>query len=132
MVDESKIKYRLERAQECLTSAEADIKLGHLYSAANRSYYAVYCSIRAVNALKNFTSMKHSGNIAEFRRCYTKTRIFDARFSKIIDELQELRENCDYEDYFIIELPKVTLQLENAKCFYQEIKKYIETYDIFN
>ena len=127
MVDVSKIKFRLNKAQECIDSAEADIKLGHLYSSANRSYYAIYSSIRATLELDNYESTKHSGNISEFRKLYIKTGIFDAILSNFIRDAFAMREKCDYTDHFVAMLPDVTQQLENAKQFYKKVQQYIET-----
>ena len=56
MDDESLTQYLLDKAQECIAASESDIKLGHLSSAGNRSYYAVYNAMRAILNLTNFKS----------------------------------------------------------------------------
>ena len=126
MVDISKVKFRLDKALDCIATADADVELGHLYSAANRSYYAIYNSMRAVHAFDNYESKKHSGNISEFRRRYIKTGIFDAKLSDVIEDSYELRQKCDYEDHFAVKLPDVTKQLENARHFYEKVKLHID------
>ena len=126
MVDVSKVKFRLNKAHGCIASAEADINLGHLYSAANRSYYAVYNAMRANLELLNFESKKHTGNIGEFRKMFIKTGIYDASLSDIIRDSFELREACDYEYHFIATLSDVTQQLKNAKHFFDVVNQHIK------
>lgn len=78
---------RLSSAKECLATAKSNLQNGFVKSAANRAYYAVFHSMRAVLALDEFDSKKHSGVISEFRKEYIKTKKFDAEYSVIITEL---------------------------------------------
>ena len=114
---------RLNQALECINSADADIELGHIKSAGNRAYYAVYHSIRS---LINYKSKKHSGNIAEFRKLFIKTGSFNPNLSLTIDSSSLMRNKCDYADYFVVNLSEVEKQLENAKHFYKEVKLYVD------
>jgi uncharacterized protein (UPF0332 family) len=56
--------YRLERAKEDLMTAENNQNAGFYKAAVNRSYYAIFHSIRAVNLLDGFDASKHSSVIA--------------------------------------------------------------------
>lgn len=47
-------QYRLDRAKEDLLAAETNHQAGFYKAAINRSYYAIFHSIRAVNVLDNF------------------------------------------------------------------------------
>ena len=47
-------KYRIEQARDCLQSAEREVKADSFKTAANRSYYSIFHSMRAVLALDNF------------------------------------------------------------------------------
>ena len=90
MIDEGRIalsKLRLENAKERLRFIPGIIELGDYKTAANRSYYAVFFAMRAVLALDGFDSKKHSGVIAEFRRRYVKTGVFDPEICK--DSLED-------------------------------------------
>ena len=55
--------YRLERAKEMLYAAEDNLRINQWKTALNRSYYAIFHAIRAVNILEGFDSSKHSGVI---------------------------------------------------------------------
>ena len=55
-----------------------------------------------------------------------KTGIFDKPLTKIITTAFELRQESDYEDFFVYSHDDVEKQLGNAKLFYEEMKKYVE------
>ena len=60
---------------------------------------------------------KHSGVIAEFRRLYVKTGVFDGDMSKTISVLIDVRTESDYDDFFIISKEDVIQQAESAQHF---------------
>ena len=62
----------------------------------NRSYYAIFHAMRAVNILEGYDSSKHSGVIAYFTQTFLKTERLDRGLSKIIKEASYLREKSDY------------------------------------
>lgn len=70
---ETLCKYRLERAKEDLQAAHVNHESGLFKAAINRSYYAIFHSIRAVNILDGFDASKHSSVIAHFNQYYVHT-----------------------------------------------------------
>ena len=57
--------YRLDRAKEDLEAARGKSPVGIFYKVAiNRSYYAIFHAIRAVNIWDGFDASKHSSVIA--------------------------------------------------------------------
>lgn len=74
-------KYRLARAKEDLETAVDNLENGKYRASVNRSYYAVFHSIRAITALNHFDSSKHSGVIAFFNQHYVKPGVFDKELS---------------------------------------------------
>jgi len=64
--------YRMERAKEMLSAAEGNLEIGQYKTSLNRSYYAIFHAMRAMNILKGFDSSKHSGVIAYFNKEYIK------------------------------------------------------------
>lgn len=117
---------RLEQADECLKDAKILLERESYRGAANRSYYAVFHSIRAVLAYDGYDSKKHSGVISEFRRRYIKTGIFDSDMSDIIGSLFDLRTDSDYNDFYVASKADVAEQVENAERFLICIKEYLE------
>ena len=118
---------RLIHAQECLFAAKLLLDAGNFKSAANRSYYAVFHAMRAVLAYDEIDMKHHSGIISEFRRLYIKTGIFDTSLSSIIAVLFNIRQDSDYDDFFVISKAEVVDQIANAETFLHTIKKYLDT-----
>ena len=128
MLDEEKRALsgvRIEHAEECLSTAKGAVESGSYKSAANRSYYTVFHSMRAVLALNGIDMKHHSGIISEFRRLYIKTGVFDKDLSRIINELFDVRTMSDYDDFFVISKAEVEEQVKNAEVFLSAIKKYL-------
>lgn len=117
----------LAHAEECLAAADHLLVAGNYKSAANRSYYAVFHSMRAVLAYDEIDMKKHSGVIAEFRRLYIKTGIFSSELSGIISALFDIRTESDYDDFFVISKDEVAEQGANARLFFDQISRYLAT-----
>lgn len=110
-------KYRMERAKEMLEAAEGNLKIRQYKTSINRSYYAVFHAMRALNILKGFDSSKHSGVIAFFNREYLKTGILDKALSVTIKNSSFLREKSDYDDFFIASKKDAETQVSEARIF---------------
>lgn len=119
-------KARLEHAEESLSAAENLLRSGNYKSAANRSYYTVFHAMRAVLAYDEIDMKKHSGVIAEFRRLYIKTGVFERELSSIISVLFDIRTDSDYDDFFVISKEDVVEQVANAKFFLERVKAYLK------
>lgn len=119
-------KYRLARAKEDLETAEDNLENGKYRASVNRSYYAVFHSIRAVTALDHFDSSKHSGIIAFFNQHYVKPGVFDKELSKMIDSCYRLREKADYDDFYLVEKDDAVQQIDKARQIYQAIEAYMK------
>lgn len=76
--------YRMERAREMLVAAKKNLEIGQYKTSLNRSYYAIFHAMRALNILKGFDSSKHSGVIGFFNREYLKENVLDRKLSVII------------------------------------------------
>lgn len=117
---------QLERADQILKSVPALIELGDYYSAVNRSYYAVFHAIKALEALDNYDSKKHSGLMNHFRKEYVKTGRFDIKYSEILKELSEYRQDSDYDIFACITLEIAQQQYKNAIEFVGAVSDYLE------
>ncbi|MCM1284963.1 MAG: HEPN domain-containing protein [Acetobacter sp.] len=115
---------QFNRAKELINFIPGYIELGDYNSVVNRSYYAAFHAMKAVELLAGFDSKKHSGVIAYFRKNYIKTGLFDSALSDMIGDLQEAREDSDYDMV-------IQYDLDSAKEYYQmakEIVNAIENY----
>jgi len=117
--------YRFGRAQEELQTAELLMSNESCRQSINRSYYAIFHAIRAVNALDGFDSGKHSGVIAHFNQQYVKTGIFEKEASKIIRRAYGLMEQADYEDFFSAPKDEAVSVLDGARAFIEMVGKYL-------
>lgn len=118
-------QYRIERAKEDLMAAENDHQAGFYKAAINRSYYAIFHGIRAVNILDNFDASKHSSVIAHFNQYYVHTGEFDRDVYKLVDSAYRIREKCDYSDFFIASKEDSQTQLEHAREFLKSVEQYL-------
>ena len=118
-------KYRLKKAYECIKSAEALMEIEDFTTVANRSYYAMFHAMRAVMALDGEDRKKHSGVVAYFQENYIKSGTFDKEFSYAIKNAFLVRQESDYEDFYVVSKSEAIEQLENAKQFVTAVDKHI-------
>jgi len=123
-------KARFDRARDCLHTAKVNRKYNDYRAAANRSYYAIFHSMRAVLALEEVDMSKHSGVMAEFRKRYLKTEILDRKLPAIITQAFEVRNASDYDDFYIVAKEDVDLQIDNALTFMQAVGDYLITQSV--
>jgi hypothetical protein len=64
--------------------------------------------MRAVLASVGFSSKTHSGILSEFRRRYIKQGIFPKEFSDLIGDAFDVRNDSDYNDFYLISKEEVT------------------------
>lgn len=117
--------YRLQRAKEMLTASEDNLVVKQYRTSLNRSYYAIFHAMRAVNSLEGYDSSKHSGVIAFFTQTFLKTEKIDRSMAKIIKESSYLREKSDYDDFYIASKDEAEKQLKNAKVFVSTVEDYM-------
>ena len=89
----------------------------------NRAYYAMFTSARALLALEEKDSSKHSGVISLFNQWIVKPGYFSREISRFLVKAKDLREDADYGDFVKITEEDARIQLERATQFYQEAKK---------
>ena len=77
-------RYRFRKSEEMLASAKRDMEAEDYASANNRTYYAIFHTMRAVLALDGEDFKKHSAVIARFTLNYLKPEIFSREYSKLI------------------------------------------------
>ena len=118
-------RYRLEKAKEDLLTAELLLKENMLKASINRSYYAIFHSLRAVAVLSGFDSSKHSGIIAFFNKHFVKTGIFAKETSSIIKNVSRLREKSDYDEFYVASKNEASEQLDKAKRLLSQIEEFI-------
>lgn len=119
-------KYRLESAESTYRIARLCFENDGYKDAVNRSYYAVFYALRAVLAIEGVDFKRHKDVVAYFNQKYVATEIFPRELGKRIRRLKTLREDCDYDDFYIVSVEEVKNQLETAKTVICQVKKYLK------
>lgn len=119
------VGYRLDSAKERLDSAKILLEAEQYKDSIGRSYYAIFTAVRAVLARDEVDFSKHAGVISYFQREYIKTGIFEKKFSKYLQEAFQIRNNCDYDDFYIVFKDDAVEQLARAEEFYQVVRQYL-------
>ena len=120
-------QYRMERAKEDIVTAKVNIDNGLYKGAVNRSYYAIFHAIRAVNVLDGFDASKHSAVITHFNQFHVHTGDFEKFTYKIIDSAYRIREKCDYSDFFIVSKEEAEEQYNKAIEFLKCVEHFLST-----
>ena len=121
------VELRLEKARECLKDAEIMLSSSSYAASANRSYYSIFHAMQAVLTTVGFSSKKHSGSIAEFRKSFIKTGVLPEVFSDIVGDAFSVRTKSDYDVHYIIVKEEVNKQVDNAKTFLAGVEAYINS-----
>lgn len=118
-------RYRMEKAKADMAASEILLNEGLFDQSLNRSYYAIFHSVRSLLALDQFDSRKHSGIIAYFNRNYVSPGTLDREYSKIIMGAERMRNKSDYDDFFVVSKADAENQIKNAKKFITAIESLI-------
>jgi uncharacterized protein (UPF0332 family) len=119
-------KYRFECAKDDLDACRIALEHNKFKNSINRAYYSIFHAIRAINALEGFDSKRHSGVIAYFNQHFIKTGIFEVSYTKIIENAFRIRNNTDYEDFYIVSIDDAKEQFQNAKVFVSAVEAYLK------
>jgi len=107
-------QYRLQKANDHLKSAEILLNAGMYNDSLGRSYYAMFNAARALLALKELDSKKHSGVISLFNQHFVKTGIIDRMAGRDLNKARVRRESSDYADFYLVSKEDSFNQLEMA------------------
>ncbi len=113
--------HRFKKSNEALKQAKILLDNLMFDGSINRSYYAIFYSIRSILALTSLDSSKHSGVLSIFDRYFVKTEIFDKQFSKIAHTAFDIRQDSDYEDFFTPVEDEAKSQYLKAELFLLEV-----------
>lgn len=118
--------YRMQKAKEILIEARDNLNQKHYGLSVNRSYYAMFAAARAILALKEIDSSKHSGVIALFNQHIVKAGLFPKETSKFLPKAKDIREDADYGDFVEITEEDAQTQIKRAMRFVEHAEKTIK------
>ena len=121
------VEYRLKNAKEKLESAKLLLDAGQYKDSISRSYYAIFTAIRAVLTKDKVDFARHSGVITYFQKEYIKTGIFEKKYSKYLQSAFQIRNDCDYDDFYIAAKIDAEEQYIQALDYCQVIERYLNS-----
>jgi len=118
------IELRMQQAGETLREAQVLAAEHAARGAINRAYYAMFYAVLAVLAAKGLGSSKHSGVISLFDREFVKPGDLPKELSRSLHLAFERRQQADYGELAHFDEPTVTLVIEEANTFIQDVRAY--------
>ena len=122
---EEVVKFRLEKARNTLVEVPVLIENKFYRTAANRLYYACFYAVTALLINDAYETHTHSGVKTLLGLHYVKGNKIDKSFGKMYQQMFNLRQDGDYEDWFDIDEKDVKPLLEPAKKFIETIENLI-------
>lgn len=119
-------RYRIEKAEEKINAAKVLIKQGMYADAVSRIYYGIFHAARAMLALKGLDSKKHTGIISLFNQHFVKPGLLPKDFGKIIKSAKDLREESDYNEFYLVSVKEAEELLKDGTWFINGIKERIQ------
>lgn len=118
--------YRLKQAEETLSDAERMVQEDFSpRSVTNRAYYSMFYAVLAL-FLKtgiNIKTSKHIGVISTFDKEFVKTGKIDKRYSKMLHDTFDARQELDYKDLAESPMEDAAEHVRLAQEFLECIKK---------
>ena len=108
------VRYWMEKARECLVSAEDEAQAGRFAFAVNRCYYAVFYAASAVLLARGRRFVKHSGLRAAVHRDLVKPGLLSAESGKVYDRLFHDRQQGDYIEFVSFDAEAATRAIAEA------------------
>lgn len=94
----------------------------------NRIYYTIFHAIRAILALEEVDFKRHKDVIAYFNKNYIKTNLFPKDLGRKIHISSDIREDSDYEDFYIASKDITSHQIDTAIELLSLAENYITTH----
>lgn len=119
-------RYRMQKAQEMLATAERVFGAPGLALADNRAYYAFFHAIRAVLVLDGVDFRKHTAVLSCFATTYLQPGILPREYGKAILNAWLMRTGSDYQDFYVCSVETTDKLLSSARRFCADVMQYLE------
>ena len=119
------LKYRSDRAVETLEVAKELYASGKFRDSNNRSYYAAFYAIKAIYTIRGLDFKKHKTLLANFNKEYVATEIFPREIGRKISTLALIREQSDYNDFYMASKQESQQQVEIAEELITLVREYL-------
>lgn len=116
---------QLEKVTKMLAELDVQLQNGLWSLAANRLYYALFHAVCALLITDKHEVGTHRGAVHKFSLFYVKQGIFTIAEGKIYSQLQQLREDGDYNCSIDIDQNDVERLIEPTRQLIEKIQNYI-------
>lgn len=120
------IAFWLERSDEAVASAFAEIEAGRHAFAVNRAYYACFYALSAVLLAEGRKYVKHSGVRAALHRQLIRSQRLDSSWGRVYDRVFENRHRGDYQELVVFEAAHVRELCGQAVEFVAQMRRLLE------
>lgn len=127
---EEKVKEKIARL---IAKADRKLKVARdLYEdksyedSISRAYYAMFQAATALLLTRDIVCCTHSGLLKMFSLYFIKTGQVDKRYFDMLSEAKDLRENGDYEPFFVGVSEDAESAIENAMEFIEKVKQVLK------
>lgn len=111
----------LALAREEIVGADHLLALGLGRIALTRAYYAAFHAARGLLYSEGHEPRTHQGTIDLFNRHFVKTGRFEPGTSRLLSSLQKFREQADYSQAFVIDVPGARQEVDAARGFVERV-----------
>jgi uncharacterized protein (UPF0332 family) len=122
---DERVKIAFEKFQELLKASELLFDNEFYVDSINRSYYAVFHASNALLMKKEIFTKTHGGIICRFGLEYVVNDNFNKELGKFFHNIEIDREHADYDYSFKSTKNKAKIDLDHAKRFIEECKKFL-------
>ena len=112
-------RHRLARAKAAFSEGNHLMKPKAFMGAVNRFYYAAFYAARALLALRELDSSRHSGVISLFQAQFVKPGLIATEKAKALPRAFEKRQKSDYADFS-------NVTASEAQSIRREVKEFLK------
>ncbi|MBO7068074.1 MAG: HEPN domain-containing protein [Bacteroidaceae bacterium] len=121
------VALELKKASETFEEINILAAANKWSGAANRLYYSVFHAINALLLHGGHSVSTHNGSHALFNLFYIKTGILPLEYGRLYNQLQTMREECDYNCVYEVEPEALQERIEPARRLIEDINKIINS-----
>jgi uncharacterized protein (UPF0332 family) len=112
-------RHRLGRAKAAFSEGDHLLNAKAFMGAVNRFYYAAFYAARALLAVRELDSSRHSGVISLFQAQFVKTGLISTEKAKSLPRAFEKRQKSDYGDFS-------TVTASEAKSIRKDVAEFLQ------
>jgi uncharacterized protein (UPF0332 family) len=118
-------RHRLSRAKGAFSEGDHLLTAKAFMGAVNRFYYAAFYAARALLAMRELDSSRHSGVISLFQKHFVKAGLITTEKAKALPRAFEKRQKSDYADFSTVTAKEVRAIRNEVSDFLEECEQVL-------